>query len=213
MRKSLTILSGAFFLTMTACSDTSTPTPTTTAPKEAEKIEAVTGETALYRMYQMARAWSNDAQVLQMMSVRIAEFTQEVPGKAAAWQATFVSASKSKSRSYTYSIVESQGNLRKGSFGGPEESWAGPRGVTTPFLIAAVKKDSDEAYQTAVAEPKTLAADYNKKNPGKPITIILEKTNKFPDPVWRVVWGESLSTAAFSVFVDAMTGGYLETAR
>lgn len=202
-------MSSALFLMLAACSET----PTTTAKKEPEKVEPVTGETALYRMYQMARAWSLDAQVLQLMSIRISEFTQEVPGKAAAWQATFVSASKGRSRSYSFSIVESQGNLHKGPFAGPEEAWSGPRGVATPFLIAAVKKDSDEAYQTAMSDPKTHAADWDKKNPGKPITILLEKTNKFPDPAWRVVWGESVGTSSFSVFVDASTGLYLETMR
>lgn len=209
MRKLSLILSGALFLMLAACSQE----PARTVKKEPEKVEPVTGETALYRMYGMARAWSSDAQVLQLMSIRIAEFTQEVPGKAAAWQATFVSASKSKSRSYSFSVVESQGNLHKGPFAGPEESWTGPRGVELPFLIAAVKKDSDEAYQTALSEPKSKAADYDKKNPGKPITILLQKTNKFPDPAWRVVWGESVGTSAFSVFVDASVGTYLETMR
>jgi hypothetical protein len=209
MRRIPLIIGSALFLMLAACSETST----TTAKKETEKIEPVTGETALYRMYGMARTWASDAQVLQLMSIRIAEFTQEVPGKAAAWQATFVSYSKNHSRSYTFSIVESQGNLHKGSFAGPEEAWSGPRGVATPFLIAAVKKDSDEAYQTAMSEPKSKAADYSKKSPGKPITILLEKTSKFPDPAWRVIWGESLSTSSFSVFVDASLGTYLETMR
>jgi hypothetical protein len=209
MRKLPLILGSALFLMLAAC----TETPTTITKKEPEKVEPVTGEFALYRMYGMARTWSSDVQVLQLMSVRIGEFTQEVPGKAAAWQATFVSASKNHSRSYTFSIVESQGNLHKGAFAGPEEAWSGPRGVATPFLIAAVKKDSDEAYHTAMSEPKSKAAEYDKKNPGRPITILLEKTSKFPDPAWRVLWGESLSTSSFSVFVDASLGTYLETMR
>jgi len=209
MQKLPLIIGSALFLMLAACSET----PTSTAKKEPEKIEPVTGETALYRMYGMARTWSSDAQVLQLMSLRIGEFTQEVPGKAAAWQATFVSASKNRSKSYSYSIVESQGNLHKGSFAGPEESWSGPRGVATPFLMAAVKKDSDEAHQTAMTEPKSKAADYDKKNPGKPISILLEKTHKFPDPAWRIIWGESVGTSSFSVFVDASTGLYLETMR
>jgi hypothetical protein len=209
MRKLPLIIGSALFLMLSAC----TETPTTTARKEPEKIEPVTGESALYRMYQMARAWSSDAQVLQLQSVRISEFTQEVPGKAAAWQAIFVSASKSRSRSYSFSIVESQGNLHKGPFAGPEVSWSGPHGVETPFLIAAVKKDSDEAYHIAMSDPKSKAADFDKKNPGKPITVLLEKTSKFPDPAWRIIWGESVGTSNFSVFVDASVGTYLETMR
>ena len=192
---------------LAACSDT----PASTARKEPEKPEPITGETALYRMYQMARSWALDAQVQQLLSLHISEYTEEVPGKAAAWQATFVSPSKSRSRSYTFCIVESAGNLHKGPFAGLEEAWSGSRGVAKPFPIIAVKKDSAEAYKTAMSEPKSKAADYDKKNPGKPITIVLEKTSKFPDPAWRILWGESTGTSSFSVFVDASIGNYLET--
>jgi hypothetical protein len=207
MRKLSLILGGTLFLMLAACSET----PATTARKEPEKPEPITGETALYRMYQMARSWALDAQVQQLLSMHISEFPQEVPGKAAAWQATFVSPSKSRLRSYTFCIVESSGNLHKGPFAGLEEPWSGPHGVATPFPIIAVKKDSDDAYKTAMSEPRSKAADYDKKNPGKPITIVLEKTSKFPDPAWRILWGESTGTSSFSVFVDASVGSYLET--
>jgi hypothetical protein len=209
MRKLSLILGGTLFLMLSACSET----PTTTARKEAEKPEPITGETALYRMYGMARQWAPDVQVLQLLSMHIAEFPQEVPGKAAAWQAIFVSPSKGRSKSYTFCIVESSGNLHKGPFAGLDEAWSGPHGVATPFPVIAVKKDTDDAYKTAMSEPKSKAADYDKKNPGKPITIVLEMTPKFPDPAWRILWGESVGTSSFSVFVDASVGNYLETMR
>jgi len=209
MRKFSSILGGTLFLMLAAC----TETPTTTARKEVEKPEPISGETALYRMYGMARQWAPDVQVLQLISLHIAEFPQEVPGKAAAWQAIFVSPSRARSRSYTFCIVESSGNLHKGPFAGNDEAWSGPRGVATPFPIIAVKKDSDDAYKTAMSEPKSRAADYDKKNPGKPMMIVLEKTPKFPDPAWRILWGESIGTSSFSVFVDASVGTYLETMR
>ena len=130
------------------------------------------------------------------------------PGKAAAWQAIFVSASQNRARSYTYSVIESEGNLHKGVFAGPDQSWSAG-GAAKPFPMAAIKHDSDEAYQTALKK----GADYEKKNPGKPITFLLESNNKFPDVSWRVIWGESVGTSNFSVFVDASTGQYLETMR
>ena len=133
------------------------------------------------------------------------------PGTAAAWGATFVSDAKGKSRSYTYSIVEGEGNLHKGSFAGPEEGWSGNRGVTSSFLMAAIKVDSDAAYKTAMDTAQSKAADYDKKNPGKPITVLMERTNKHPDPAWRIIWGESVGTSNFSVLIDASTGDYLET--
>jgi hypothetical protein len=207
MRKLSLILGGTLFLLLAACSGT----PSATIEKAPEKPEPITGETALYRMYGMAHSWAPDAQVMQLLSLHIAEFPQEVPGKAAAWQAIFVSPSKARSRSYTFSVVESSGNLHKGPFAGLEEHWSGPRGVATPFPVIAVKKDSDDAYKTAMSEPKSKAADYDKKYPGKPSTIVLEKTSKFPDPAWRILWGESTGTSSFSVFVDASVGTYLET--
>ena len=198
------------FILLTGCSDTPSPT----AKNEPEKLEPATGQSGLFKMYQMARSWGGlETQVLKMQSIRLADVKDVPPGSSAAWQATFVSAAKGMTRDYTYSIVEGEGNLRKGAFAGSEGHWSGSRGVNTPFLMAAVKVDTDAAYKTAMEEPKSKAADYDKKNVGKPITILLEKTNKHPDPVWRIIWGESVGTSNFSVLIDASTGAYLETMR
>jgi hypothetical protein len=179
--------------------------------KEAEKpLEPATGQSALYKMFQVARSWAPDAQVLKMNSMLLSQAPNPPVGRAAEWEATFTSAARSQARSYTYSVIEDLGvNLHKGVFAGPEESWSGPRGVNQPFTIAAVKADTDAAYKAALEQ----AADYDKKNPGKPITFLLEKTTKFPDPVWRVVWGESVGTSNFSIYVDASTGLFLEKMR
>ena len=76
--------------------------------------------------------------------------------------------------------------------------------------MLAVKIDTDAAYKTALANG---GAEYEKKNPGKPITFLLEKVAKHPDPVWRVIWGESVSQSNFSVYVDASTGEFREKLR
>jgi len=206
MSKHSLILAFALFGLLSGCSDTTTKTA---EKKEPEKVEPITGQTALYRMFQAARTWATDAQVLKCSSLHISEAPDAPPasGAAPAWMATFVSASKSESRTYTYSVVEGSGNMHKGAFAGPSESWSGPRGVNSQFLIAAVKVDTDAAYKTALEK----AAEYEKKNPGKTITYLLEKTTKHPDPAWRVLWGESVQSSNFSVLVDASTGAYLET--
>jgi hypothetical protein len=202
----------ALLAILSACSDDKPAT--TAAKKEPEKLEPVTGQSALFKMYQMARSWGGlDTQILKMQSMHLTEVKDGPPGTAPAWQATLVSASKGQSRGYTFSIVEGEGNLHKGAFAGPEEGWSGPRGVNSPFPMVAVKVDTDAAYKTAMETVASKAADYDKKNPGKPITIVLEKTNKHPDPVWRIVWGESVGTSNFSVLIDASTGAYLETMR
>ncbi len=202
--KKLVFLLGGTLLLLTGCSDSPSAT---VAKKEAEKpLEPATGQSALYKMYQVARTWASDVQVLKLNSIALSEVPDVPRGKAAAWQAVFTSANRNQLRSYTYSIVESTGNLHKGVFAGLEEGYSGPHGVNKPFLIIAVKTDTDAAYKTALEQ----AGDYDKKNPGKPISILLEMNNKFPDPVWRIIWGESVGTAAFSVFVDASTGQFQE---
>jgi hypothetical protein len=203
MRNVLLPLSAAVCLLLTGCSDNA-PAP---KKKEAEKVEPVTGQTALFKMYQVARSWAPDAQVLKMNSMPLTEFPNVPPGTAAAWDARFVSAAGSKARRYTYSIVESEGNLHKGVFPGLDEAWSGARGSNTPFLMLAVKVDTDAAYKTALDNG---GADYDKKTPGKPISFLLEKVAKHPNPVWRVIWGESASTSNFSVYVDASTGEFKE---
>jgi hypothetical protein len=203
MRKLILLLAGALLLVLTSCSET----PQTVAKKEPEKpAEPVTGESALFKMFQVAKSWSRDAEILKLNSVIISEFPDVPRGKAAVWEAQFVSTERSGLKSYTYSIADVPPSLHKGVFAGPESSWSGPKGGAPPIRIEAIHSDTDAAYKTALEN----SGDYDKKNPGKPITIILERTNRFPDPVWRVIWGESAGTSNFSVFVNATTGKYLE---
>jgi hypothetical protein len=204
MHKLAFVFSIALVLFSAGCSETSTPA----AKKVQKPPEPVTGRFALYEMYRPARAWAADVEILNFGSINIPEVAA-TPGKAGAWQATFVSRGMGRARSWTYSTAESMGNLHKGPFAGLEEGWSGPRGVNQPFTILAVKTDTDEVYKTALGKAK----DYEKKNPGKPITFLLEKTNRHPDPTWRVVWGESVGSSNFSILVDASTGDYAETLR
>jgi hypothetical protein len=200
MRKLLFLLSYALVLVLAGCSDQ----PVTEAKKETTPAQPVTGQSALFRMYQVARLWAPDANVLKMSSIHLTE-VPAVRGKAGAWQATFTSAEKSLTRSYTYSVIEGEGNLHQGVFPGPQEAWSGAADKT--FLISTVKFDTDAAYKTALEQ----AADYDKKNSKVTISFDLEMHEHFPNPSWRVIWGESASTAGISVLVDAFTGKYLET--
>ena len=201
MRTSLFLVSGALALALTSCSESPAPT----AKKEAEKPpEPVTGLSGLFKMYQVARTMGTDVKILKMSSMAISEVPNVPRGKAAAWEATFVSPEKSLAKSFTYSIIELAGqNLHKGVFAQGDEGYNG-RG--NPIAIADVKIDTDAAYETALKQ----AGDYDAKNPGKPITILLEKVPKHSNPVWRIVWGESVGTSNFSIYVDAFTGEFKE---
>jgi hypothetical protein len=196
------VFSVALLLALAGCSSEPAAPPKKVEEKPAEPV---TGRVALQQMYIAARGWAPDIQPIKVTCILLPEVKIE-PGKAAAWQALFVSPSQGKARSYTYSVVESEGNLHKGVFAGLDQTYS-TSGAQKPFPMAAIKVDSDQAYQTALKK----AADYEKKNPGKPIVFLLEANNKFPDVSWRVIWGESPGTSNFSIYVDASTGGYLET--
>jgi len=194
----------AMALLAVSCSDA----PREAVKKEPEKpLEPITGRQAYQKMYPSARGWAPDAQPLQLKSIQLSDVIAP-KGKAGAWQGTFVSAGRGRARSYTWSAKEAEGNLHKGVFGGPEQSYI-PSHQSVPFLTAAIKIDSDEAYETGLKK----SADYIKKNPDKAINFLLEQTPRFPDLTWRVIWGESVGTSDYSVFVDATTGQFLEKAH
>lgn len=186
-------------LLMAGCSEE----PSTNA-KRAEKVEPVTGQSALFKMYQVARTWAPDAEVITTKSIHLTDLPA-VRGEAGAWEAIFYSPGKGTQRNYTYSVEESDANLHQGVFPGQEQS--APGRSAKPFLIGTVKIDSDRAYKTAVAQ----AAEYNKKNTSQTISFELGRQDVSQNPVWRVIWGESAGTSGESVLVDATTGKYLET--
>ena len=185
---------------MAGCSG---PEPAGQEKKVEKAAEPVSGQSALYKMYQVARSWAPDAQIVKMNSLALSE-VKPAPGKSGAWQAYFASDEKGKVRSYTYSVVEAEPIAHLGVFAGAQDPWSAR---DQEFAIATVKIDTDAALKTAEGK----AAVYKHQTEGKPISFLLERTKRSQNPAWRVVWGESVGTATLSVYVDAMTGDYLET--
>jgi hypothetical protein len=184
------------------------PKPAEKAKEPAKPAEPVTALSAVYKMFTQARAWAPDAKLLRVGSLTVNEIKNQ-GGKAGAWEATFVSEANQRSRRYTYSVVESPGsNLHEGVFGVTVDSWS-PGRTQTPFMIQAFRTDSDAAYATALKDKR--CAEYAAAHRDMPLFFLLEQTSRFPDPAWRVVWGESVSASNLSVFVDAMTGQFLLT--
>ena len=189
-------------LLLGACSE-----PAKKADKKVEPpLEPITGRAAFFKVYAAARAWAPDAQPMQVVSILLPEVKAEA-GKAGAWQVQFVSPSRGRSRSWTWSAIESAGNLHKGLFAGPEEGWTGPRGQAQPFFMQALKVDTDAAYETSL---KHAEAFFKKVKAPPPVNFMLESTSRFPDVYWRVMWGETAGTADFTVFIDATSGAFLE---
>jgi len=177
--------------------------PPPAAEKKTEPPpEPLTGLSALFHMYQVARATWADAQVVKMSSMRLDGLPSAPRGEAAAWEATFYSPSVGRARSYTDSIVELLPELHKDVFAGPQQEFNGDS-----FPIAAVKTDTESAFRTALARAGKAAEPFA----DQPVLILLEKNPKYSDPAWRIVWGESVSTSTLSIFVDASTGEYLGT--
>ncbi len=181
-----------------------------TGPGDTKKTEAppepVTGLHALYQMFNFSHQWAPDAQVYEFTSIHLPDIKPQ-PGKAGAWQVTFVSPSLQQSQTYTFSVEEASASLHQGVTAGKAASWSAPNRATHPFSIAAAKIDSDEAYKTALVK----GAAFDAKNPGMTITYQLAQTGGYGNAAWRVMWGESASTSEFSVLVDATTGVYVET--
>lgn len=169
--------------------------------------EAISARSAFQQVFISARTWAQDLQILRVRNLPMEPGKAE-PGKAFIWEVTLVSPSKGKLRPYTYSAIE-QGNIHEGVFGGPEEVWTGKQGQNTAFLVQAFKVDSTSAFETAAEKSK----EYMQKNPDMPITFLLEKTPRYPDPAWRVIWGTSAATSGHSIYVDATTGAFLERMR
>jgi hypothetical protein len=42
------------------------------------------------------------------------------------------------------------------------------------------------------------------------VVFLLEQTNKFANLTWRVIWGNSVGSSDYSVYVDATLGTFLE---
>ena len=193
-------------LCLTACG-TDAPKPAAKAKVE-EKPEPITGRSAFFKMYPSARQWAADCKAIQLTSIQMTGVDAE-PGKAAAWRAIFTSESKARMKTFLWSAVDAEGGFRKGTWGGTEESFRGRIGQAVPFYAQALQHDSDEAYKQAITKEDA----YLKKGNKDQINFLLEFTPRYPNAAWRVLWGETVGTANYSVFVDATTGQFLEKGR
>lgn len=191
------IASLGLILLLSSCSDA----PTETKVKEPEKPPApITAQQAFQYTYPAARGWAGDSLPLRIRSVNLTDVPSE-PGKAGAWEITYVSASQQGARVYSWSAVEAP-PLHKGVFGAKAQSWSGSS-QEKPFPASAFHIDTPAALETAT---KAAKAYLDKPGTKPAVNFILEFTPRFPDTVWRVMWGETAGLAEYGVFVDAITG-------
>jgi hypothetical protein len=152
-----------------------------------------------------ARTWANDCEPIRIRSFNL-DNPKSRDGKAGAWEVTYVSQSRARARVFTWSAIDVGEGLHKGVFANLEQAWTGPQVQDRPFVTAAIKIDTPEALKTAIAR----SAEYLDKAGKKPeVSFMLENSPRFPVPAWRVFWGQTVSSAEWSVFVDASLGQYL----
>jgi hypothetical protein len=200
-------------LLLTGLGGCSSEAPTPAAKKEEPKAPPaaapVTGQSGLFSMYQTARQWSGDIMILKVEDIPMTEVKPEA-GKYGAWRAIFYSPAKNRQRTYTFSVVDAEGGLIQGARAGAEEAYV-KNPLVQPFPIQSIKADTPAALEEAKKQKDTAA--FEAKHPDMPIQYILEWTKQTPVPAWRVLWGTSVGTSGYSVYIDATTGKYLKEAR
>jgi hypothetical protein len=190
----------AGLLLLSGCSEAPPPAETKVEKKKPSMPTGpITGLTAYYEMYKVARQIAPDIQTASLTGNDVAGVKSE-DGKYAMWTAVFVSASLKQATTFTYSTAE-QGTAPRGVDNAGTIRWGGPTQSATPFSSSDFSVDSDAAYKAAAGK----AADWLTKNTDKPVTIFaLGNASSFPAPMWYIRWGTK--TGGFAVYVNASTG-------
>jgi hypothetical protein len=188
----LLFLSACSSDTKTAASDEKAVAETPAAP-----VGPVSGKTAYWAMYTEARKWATDLMPLKLEAKEIPGIANE-DGKAAMWDATFVSANQKEMRVFTYAISAHPPDIYKGVTIGKPLPWNGARDVM-PFAMSQVQIDSDAALKSA----DEAAAAFLKQHPEKNPDIKLMELAKYQLPTWVVMFGnDKLGYRAFVSGVD-----------
>lgn len=174
--------------------------------KAAAPAEPVSAQSALFAIYQVARTWAGDVEVLKLENINIDEVKSQ-PGKYGAWRATMATKAGKKKREYTYAAVEVGPTLHKGVFAQAEQGWITSM-QSRSFAIQAVKIDSPAAVDEA--RKNKDVQNILKKKPDLPVQIQLEWSAQTQVPAYRVIWGQSVSTSDISIYIDSQTGTFLK---
>jgi hypothetical protein len=150
-------------------------------------------------MYKSAHTWAADLEPLRLESKSVPGI-KNVEGKAGMWSATFGSRTRHEARVFTYAVAAHAPDIYKGITVDRPIPWSGPTRDAATFATSDLAVDSDAAYKTALAQ----ASPWVEKHPDKEFSCVLGYAERFPAPVWYVLWGDNKS--GYSVFVDAKSG-------
>lgn len=120
-------------------------------------------------------------------------------GKAAMWEADFVSESSKERRTFTYAVTAHPPDIYKGVVIGEAVPWNGARDIM-PFSMGSVQIDSDAAFKAATEDAGKFLKEHSEKNP----TIVLRQLAKYQGvPTWIIFFGtEKLGYRSFISGLD-----------
>ena len=196
-------------LITTGCSESSAPAKKAEVQKVVE-AQPISGQSAIFQTFQVARTWSPDAKLLKLENGDIPEAKSQ-PGKYGVWRALYVSPSKRAKREYVYAAADSDGGIIKGTRPAADSSYMENRQVR-PFAVQEIRVDTVAAYETAMKE---VAADKTmqkvlEENKDLPVQYLLDWTGSAPKPQWRVIFGVTVSQSKFSILIDANSGKFVK---
>lgn len=188
---------------MAGCS--STPQKPAEPPPPPEPVSALKAFTSAYGR---ARGRGGELEILSISNLNM-QSVKSGEGKSGVWQFQFVSPAQRTIYNVRYAVADELPSFREGAWDSGSQGYD-PRGMRAqPFPVAAMRCDSTTAYEIAAKEAK----EFLDKNPDLPVNFILEKTDLYSLPTWRVYWGTSLSTAAYSVYVDANQSKFVKKGK
>jgi hypothetical protein len=190
-------------LALSACSQAPSTVEAEAKKEPAKTPEAITAQRAFYEMYKPARAWASDLLALSVISGEVPNIKNE-DGKAGLWTAIFVSPSRKEARSFTFAVVDSGADIRKGVNVSNALAWGGATRTSKPFSNSEFAVDSDAAYKAAFEK----AAGWLKKHPNQKATFRLGNASRFAAPVWYVMWGTNNN--GYAALVNATTGAIVK---
>ncbi len=152
-----------------------------------------------------AHLWAADAQPIRLISTA-GKDNPGHDGKSAFWQATFGSASKQKSETFTWSGMVGPNAPPRGVDHGSEDSFNPSNRSTQPFDLAFLKIDSNQAFDVAQQHGGKKLLE---KDPNQQVLYILDWDPRTSEVRWHVIYGSSPSQSQLTVIVNASSGNFM----
>lgn len=182
------------------------------APKQPAEPEPppepVSALKAFTSAYGRVRGRGGELEILSISNLNL-QTVESKDGKSGVWQFQFVSPAEKMVYNVRYAVADELPSFREGAWDSGSQGYDARGMRARPFPVAALRCDSTTAYEIAAKEAK----EFLDKNSKLPVNFICELTDAYQLPTWRVYWGASVSTAVYSVYVDANQSKFLKKGK